>query len=108
MKIISKIIVRLLSLVALFIIANLVIWVFKYGWLSNYVDILDEKNREDSIAQVQINNPKTWLSIFYGEDTWEDLQTSTTTTSKTTKTTNSTNPYDTDYEDEFNSFFAWE
>jgi len=109
MKIISKIIIWILSIVALFIIINLIVGACKYKWFSNYVQILDDKNREESANQINIKAPKTRFSIFYADDTWDTISSDDTNTNKKNSLTpKSTNPYEYDYEDEFNSFFAWE
>lgn len=117
MRTVSKIICWIFLAIALFIIVNLVIWSIQYWWTKNYSEYLNNKSRNESIAQVYILKPKTWLSMFYEMDwvnvegndnegndinpdeilVWdEDTQ---------TKEINH-NPYDPDYEDEFNSFFG--
>jgi len=119
MRVASKIICWLFLAFLLFIITNLVIWVIQYWWTKNYSKYLNEKNRDDSIQQVYILRPKTWLSIFYEIDSVnieinnnEDNNIENINSNEILsgdieieeKEINH-NPYDPDYEDEFNSFF---
>jgi len=69
MKIISKVIVWILSIIFLFVVVNLGIGLFKYKSISNYVDFLNKKDRDSAIAQIDITNPTSIFSIFYGEYT---------------------------------------
>lgn len=118
MRTVSKIICWIFIAFVLFIIVNLVIWAVQYGWTKNYSEYLNSKNRNESIAQVYILKPKTWLSMFYEIDS-VDIETNNEDNNIKNIDSNEIlsgdveveekevnhNPYDPDYEDEFNSFF---
>ena len=120
MRVISKIICWIFLAFALFIIVNLILWVIQYWWTKNYSKYLNEKSRDDSVEQVYILRPKTWLSIFYEVD-WIDIEkkedpknvveptdlneNASWDSENLEENTVNHNPYDPDYEDEFNSFF---
>lgn len=115
MKIISKIIVWILSIIFLFVVVNLGIGLFKYKSISNYANFLNQKDRHSSISQIDITNPMSILSLFYGEYTplpknidldensdldliedWDlDVQQK-----------DWLNVYDPEFEDDFNEFFG--
>ena len=122
MKIISRIICWIFVAILLFIIVNLINWAILYWWTKNYSEILNNKDRDESIAQISILKPKTWISIFYAsqveknddienvmeEFVWDielyenmDIESWDVIEEKESNH----NPYDPDYEDEFNSFF---
>ena len=119
MRTVSKIICWIFIAFALFIIVNLVIWAVQYGWTKNYSEYLNSKNRNESIAQVYILKPKTWLSMFYENDS-VNIETNNDVDGNIENIDSNEilswdveieekevnhNPYDPDYEDEFNSFF---
>ncbi len=124
MKIISKIVVWILSLIAIFMVANLVIWCFQYKWIGNYIQILENKDWSSTIAQVNINNPISIFSIFYEEgyidipddasltQTWDILSENDTVDIQNTTwdvvEENNIDPYDPEFEDDFNDFFDGE
>lgn len=124
---IAKWILSVLVVLISFILINLIIWAFKYGWVSRYTTLLDHKNWSTSISQMSISNP---VAIFY-DNTWisndknlsqdkdstsketqkEDGQkTDTKNTVENTKEDKDSDidPYDPEFENEFNSFFGWE
>ncbi len=114
MKTISKIIVWILSVLLLFILVNLIIWAYKNKWVNNYIQVLNEKDRTETMSQVNIMNPVSILSIFY---TWsinlswniDIIEVETGSLDDETlgvKRVNDIEPYDQDFEDEFNSFFG--
>lgn len=132
MRTISKIICGIFAACFLFILVNLVIWAIQYWWTKNYSEYLNNKNRKDTIEEVYILKPKTWLSVFYElepaiventndsnenlqeeknievvEDEVEntDLENLSWDNQEVDDNVTSHNPYDPDYEDEFNSFF---
>lgn len=124
MRVASKIICWIFLAFLLFIIVNLVFWAIQYWWTRNYAEYLNNKDRKDSINQVYILKPKTWLSLFYEIETIkidpidtesnkiENIDTENVDSNEILSwdtedepmDTNH-NPYDPDYEDEFNSFF---
>ena len=118
MKVVSKIICGIFVVIILFILVNLINWVVWYWWTKNYVEILNNKDRNESISQISISKPKTRISIFYDsqenidiESIVEDVNVEENTGDEVAswgveeeKEINH-NPYDPDYEDEFNSFF---
>ena len=119
MKIVSKIICWIALAFLLFIIVNLVLWAIQYWWTKNYAEYLNTKDRKESVSQVYLLKPKTWLSIFYGEeylntikDDTEDNENKEIDSNENLSWDNEVdveinhNPYDPDYEDEFNSFFG--
>ena len=123
MRTISKIICWIFVIFVLFIVVNLVIWAVHYWWTKKYSEYLNSRNRDDSIAQVYILKPQTWLSIFYEID-WlnaeinnnQNTQVENIESNETLSWDNwdnteikeeNHNPYDPDYENEFNSFFWW-
>lgn len=121
MKIISKIIVWMLSLIVVFVVANLIIWCFQYKWINNYIQVLNDKDWSDTMAQVTLKNPASIFTIFYEEgyiksendelliENWDIANTTDkTTTDSITKESNNIDPYDPEFEDEFNSFFGGE
>lgn len=116
MKVISKIICGIFVALILFILVNLINWAIQYWWTKNYSEILNNKDWDESVSQISILKPKTWISIFYE---WQVLDGDVDTISEfidleqgvdieswdaVEKEVNH-NPYDPDYEDEFNSFF---
>lgn len=72
MKIISKIIAWILSIIFVFIALNLIVWLIKYGGISNYSDFLNKKDRNTTISQISIKDPKSIFSLFYWEYTPKD------------------------------------
>lgn len=120
MRTVSKIICWIFLAIALFIIVNIVIWSIQYWWTKNYSEYLNNKNRNESIAQVYILKPKTWLSMFYEidsinikrknneDDSIKNIDSSDILSGdvETEEKEVNHNPYDPDYEDEFNSFFG--
>ena len=124
MKIMPKIIVWMLSLIAVFIVANLVIWCFQYKWINNYIQILENKNWSSTIEQININDPISIFSMFYEEgyinisdttdltQTWnilsEDDIVDIQNTTWDIVEENTIDPYDPEFEDDFNSFFDGE
>ena len=115
MRVISKIICWIFIVFILFILVNLVLWVVQYWWTKNYSEYLNKKNRDESVANVRLLEPKTRLSIFYDVDGLDaDIDVGDEITvdnnlwiADTEVKQVNHNPYDPDYEDEFNSFFAW-
>ena len=126
---ITKSIIWLLTILVLFILINLAIWAFKYGWISRYATLLDNKDWSDSVSQMSITNP---VAIFYDE-TWSldkkenqdleenmaeenqnadpDIQQETQENidiKEEVEENPAIDPYDPEFEDEFNSFFGWE
>ncbi len=123
MKIISKILTRIFLLAFVFLLVNLIYGCFKYDGVKNYMQILNEKDRDTSIWQVSISDP---ISIFWlfntdttnnensnleqdqktipdsteNEEEIEKIDTQDTSTGS-----NEMDPYDPEFEDEFNSFF---
>jgi len=75
MKIISKIIAWILSIIFVFIALNLIVWLIKYGGISNYSDFLNKKDRNTTISQISIKDPKSIFSLFYWEYTPKDKNT---------------------------------
>ena len=131
MRIISKIIVWILSLILIFIVANLSIWSFQIKSISSYMQLLNEKDWSETISHITVTNPASIFSIFYvgSEDIlldnnteinienttviieWETeiVQETINTWDRTdVETWNSLDPYDPEFEDDFNSFFGWE
>lgn len=119
MKIISKIIAWILSIVFLFIIVNLAIWIVKYEWLANYSDFLNQKDRDTTVSQITIQDPMSIFSLFYWEYTpkeknidipQENLEDNITDqeSQETLQWDEETglNVYDPDFEDDFNDFFG--
>ena len=99
--------------------------------VSNYMQLLNDKDWSQSISQISIKNPSSIFSIFYigsgnilldnnsemnAEDTTEIIEWETEIAQETIdtwdntdiKTWNSLDPYDPAFEDDFNSFFGWE
>ena len=120
MKIISKIVVWILSLVLVFIFANLLIWSFKTKWINNYAQLLSDKEWSETISQVTIANPISIFSIF-SVSSWAILPEDNNIVSEMEDETENKpeiiieintwenqDPYDPEFEDEFNSFFWWE
>lgn len=126
MRIISKIIVWVFSLLLVFIVVNLLIWSYKMEWVGNYMQLLNNKDWSQSISQVYITNPTSIFSIFSIQtpgSTWQqigtlgspvgvletgDIQDIINTWNSDTETWDELDPYDPEFEDEFNSFFGWE
>ncbi len=131
MRIISKIIVWILSLILIFIVANLSIWSFHMKSVSGYMQQLNEKDWSAAISQVTVTNPASIFSIFYvgSEDILLDNNTEINIENTTNiiesetevvqeiintwdnadvETWKSLDPYDPEFEDDFNSFFGWE
>lgn len=121
MKIISKIICGIFVVIILFILVNLINWTVWYWWTKNYAEILNNKDRNESVSQISILKPKTWISIFYDSQVEENVdlegivddfnleedmgvEFESWDVEEEEKEVNH-NPYDPDYEDEFNSFF---
>ena len=131
MKKASRVICWIFWIFMWFILVNLIIWTIKYWWTKNYSEILNNKDRDKSVAEFSILKPKTRVAMFY-KDSQEDidkiveenllneLDTEASAevddilneflswdTEVTDEETVNHNPYDPDYEDEFNSFFWW-
>ena len=153
LKTILKTIMYLLFLVVLFVCVNLVVGCVKYWWISDYVNVLNEKKWNETIGELSLN-PITWFAIFYQKDIsdvqdpwimdmfqqvddalnkdnpetqlapelweledntgtpafdleWYENMENDTTADWSADSTLGTNPYDPEFEDEFNSFFAW-
>ena len=102
-----------LTALIVFIVVNLIIWCIKYGWMSNYAQLLNNKDWSMSISQLSIQNP---VSIFYDNNwtqTWDilpeiDLEDETDIENIQEEISQDIDPYDPEFEDEFNSFFGWE
>jgi len=111
MKIFFKVIYRLLCLFLCFIIVNLIIWTIKYWWVSNYSNILNEKDWQSSVSEISILKPQSWFSIFYSDEIEQNIDNPVQIIESEEIIEDepkeySNNPYDPDYEDEFNSFFG--
>ena len=131
MRLISKFICWFFLTFILFIAINLIIWTIKYWWTKAYSEILNNKDRDKSIAEISILKPKTRVAMFY-EATQEDADKTVEENLLNGLDSESSaqvddilneflswdvelideetvnhNPYDPDYEDEFNSFFWW-
>lgn len=121
---VAKSIISVLVVLISFILINLIVWAFKYGWISRYAALLDNKDWSTSISQMSISNP---VAMFYDdsrllenevevlmqdkdiikkEETQEALEENTE--KNIDKEDTSIDPYDPEFEDEFNSFFGWE
>jgi len=62
MRIISKLFIWISSLILIFILANISIWAYKMGSLTDYVIELNQKSRSESISDISLDDP---ASIFY-------------------------------------------
>jgi len=118
MKIASKIIVWIVSIALFFVLVNLGIGLFKHKSISNYADFLNQKDWQSAISQIDIKNPSSIFSIFYGDsvsikkDTNKDLA-DTEIIAETKdeisledESNNSMDHYDPEFQDEFNEFFG--
>ncbi len=65
MKLVSKIICWILWILICFILINLLIWSVKYWWIQKYSTVLNNTNRQESISEISLFKPKTWVSVFY-------------------------------------------
>ena len=115
MKIISKVIVWILSIIFLFVVVNLGIGLFKYKSIANYAEFLNQKNWNDTVAQIDITNPASIFSMFYGEyiplpkdvklddkDSLDLIQDGDLETQEEEWL----NVYDPEFQDDFNEFFG--
>lgn len=112
MKIISRLITLLLGIVFIFTIINLVYGCFKYDWITNYMEILNEKDWNTTISEVNILDPISILSLFNDDvvslsgDVEEIEEVDIIPEVEEVSTwDNEIDPYDPEFEDEFNSFF---
>ena len=115
MKIISKIIVWILSIIFLFVVINLSAGLFKYKSIANYTEFLNQKDRQSTVAQIDITNPMSIFSIFYGEyipvpkndkADQKDKSNLIQTWDLSAQEEDWLNVYDPSFEDEFNEFFG--
>lgn len=119
MKIISKIIAWILSIIFVFIALNLIVWLIKYGGISNYSDFLNKKDRNTTISQISIKDPKSIFSLFYWEYTPKEKNIDVLQENLEDKIIDQElqedsqvdeeaklNVYDPDFEDDFNAFFG--
>ncbi|HOG15503.1 MAG TPA: hypothetical protein PK674_02845 [Candidatus Absconditabacterales bacterium] len=119
MKIVSKIITWILSIIFLFIIINLAIGVVKYEGLANYSDFLNQKERNTVVSQISIKDPISIFSLFYGEYTPREKNIDVRQENLEDKIIDQElqkdsqvdeeaklNVYDPDFEDDFNAFFG--
>ncbi|HRX64190.1 MAG TPA: hypothetical protein P5060_03750 [Candidatus Absconditabacterales bacterium] len=113
MKIISKTIAWILSIVLAFVAINLLIGVFKYKGIQSYAQYLDQKDWNQTISDLNIKNIPSILHIFYDKNIVlsEETQNSNNTgdNQQLTGDTDSNTgiqAYDPAFEDEFNSFFG--
>lgn len=116
MRVISKIICGIFVVFILFILVNLTLWAMQYWWTKKYAEYLNKKDRDESVSNVYLLQPKTWLSVFYDvdgldidmdEENENDSMIVNPDEDETQVKEVNHNPYDPDYEDEFNSFFGW-
>lgn len=129
MKKACKVICRILWIFIWFILVNLIIWTIRYWWTKVYSQILNQKDRQESMSEFSILRPKTRVAIFYEnsqEDTEKKVEENLLNELDTEASaevddifsellswdvevveeeTVNHNPYDPDYEDDFNSFF---
>lgn len=117
MKIISKILVWLLGIIFLFILVNIAFGIYRYKWIKNYSEILNQKDRQSTISTISIKNPISILDIFYSQiqaSTWENnniLQDTGIVLEEVEEVeaetwNNEIDPYDPEFEEDFNSFFG--
>jgi hypothetical protein len=113
MKVISKIIVWILSIIFVFILVNIGFGIYKYNWVSNYSEILNQQDWKSTISDIIITNPISILNIFYLDtdlSTWENndaLQDTGMINDVILKSwDNEIDPYDPEFEEDFNSFFG--
>ena len=119
MKIVSKIITWILSIIFLFIIINLAIGVVKYEWLANYSDFLNQKERNTVVSQISIKDPISIFSLFHWEYTPREKNIDVRQENLEDKIIDQElqkdsqvdeeaklNVYDPDFEDDFNAFFG--
>lgn len=113
MKVISKIIVWILSLMFVFILVNIGFGIYKYNWVSNYSEILNQQDWKSTISDMVITNPISILNIFYPDtdlSTWEnnDAPQDTGMINDVILETwdNEIDPYDPEFEEDFNNFFG--
>jgi hypothetical protein len=119
MKIVSKIITWILSIIFLFIIINLAIGVVKYEWLANYSDFLNQKERNTVVSQISIKDPISIFSLFYWEYSPREKNIDVLQENLEDKIIDQElqedsqvdeeaklNVYDPDFEDDFNAFFG--
>lgn len=117
MRTISNLIITILATVWAFIIINLVYGSTQYWWMNNYISLLNQKDRNQSISQIDLKQPKTLLDLFYVEVQVDengqmiiqnDKKEETLETETDDESTNTQNPYDPEFEEEFESFFEGE
>ncbi len=115
MKIISKVIVWILSIIFLFVVVNLGIGLFKYKSISNYTEFLNQKDRHGAVAQIDITKPMSIFNIFYGEyipvpkddnSDEQDLSDLVQDWDMEIQEEDWLNVYDPSFQDEFNEFFG--
>ncbi len=120
MKIFSKIIMRILVILLLFVFVNLVIGFTKHKSLADYTKFLNERDRNYSVSQISIKNPISILSLFYGEISNQDLSWNVLDMEGENLDEDialdwnilpddgltTIDPYDPEFEDDFNEFFG--
>lgn len=116
MRIISKFIFWISTLLLVFILVNLFVWLYKFWSVSDYINYLNQKDYKQTVSDISITQPKSFLNIFYPQNiTWSNQEKKTqidwnldlqeNTYSWEDLETTQIDPYDPKFEDEFNDFF---
>lgn len=131
MKTISQCLMWILICIISFIWVVLVIWVFKFGWVTEYVKVLNSKNWIDEDISL---NPISWIDTLLNKNDVEKLPEidlpmeeidnieiyvdgekyeeepgfvdEITNENEETDQEDSINPYDPDFDQEFNDYFS--